>query len=299
MTLDGTTTRAPSTLRLYAWLQLGVVVALLAAVYHRTAATLWTTWTTNDNYSHGPLVPLASLALVWLDRGRLARLPVRPDTRGLWLVLTACLLQILGMRADVFALEGWSMVAMIYGLVWTFLGGALVRALAFPIGFLAFMLTFPPFFINTLSFGLKEITVRISTRIAEWLGVALQRNGMLIVLGSGEFRIENPCSGLRSLLTLLATGALFAYFQPGGFLRRVCLFVSAVPIAMAANAVRITWLLVVGHYQGVEKAHRLHDASGILVYALALAGLFAVRARLAPRIAPAAALAAGVPRSEA
>ena len=168
------------------------------------------------------------------------------------------------------------MVAMVYGLVWTFLGGAFVRALAFPIGFLAFMLTFPPFVINTLSFGLKEITVRISTRIAEWLGVALQRNGML---------------------TLLATGALFAYFQPGGILRRALLFLSAVPIAMAANAVRITWLLVVGHYQGVEKAHRLHDASGILVYALALAGLFAVRALLAPRMAGGEARAAGVPRS--
>jgi exosortase len=296
MTLDGTTTRAPS-VRLRAWLQLGVVAALLAAVYHRTAATLWTTWTTNDNYSHGPLVPLASLVLVWLDRERLARLPVRPDTRGLWLVLAACILQILGMRADVFALEGWSMIAMIYGLVWTFLGGAFVRALAFPIGFLAFMLTFPPFVINTLSFGLKEITVRISTRIAEWLGVALQRNGMLIVLGSGEFRIENPCSGLRSLLTLLATGALFAYFQPGGILRRALLFLSAVPIAMVANAVRITWLLVVGHYQGVEKAHRLHDASGILVYAFALAGLFAVRALLAPRAARGEARVAGVPRS--
>jgi exosortase len=283
MTLDGTTTRAPSTVRLAAWLQLGVVLALLAAVYHRTAGTLWTTWTTNDNYSHGPLVPLASLGLVWLDRARLTRLSVRPDGRGLLLIAAACALQVLGMRADVFALEGWSLVVMLFGLVWTFLGSVFVQALAFPIGFLAFMLTFPPFVINTLSFGLKEITVRLSTRIAEWLGVALQRNGMVIVLDSGEFRIENPCSGLRSLLTLLATGALFAHFQPGGWPRRALLFLSAVPIAMAANAVRITGLLVVGHYQGVEKAHRLHDASGILVYALALLGLFAVRAILAPR----------------
>jgi len=289
MTLDGTTTPAPSMVRTSAWLQLGVVLVLVAAVYHRTAETLWTTWTTNDNYSHGPLVPLAALGLVWLDRARLARLDARPDARGLALLLVACTLQILGMRADVFALEGWSIVVMVYGLVWTFLGVAFVRALAFPIGFLAFMLTFPPFVINTLSFALKEVTVRISTHVAEWLGVSLQRSGMVIVLESGEFRVENPCSGLRSLLTLLATGALFAYLLPGGLVRRLLLFLAAVPIAMAANAVRITWLLVVGHYEGVEKAHRLHDASGYLVYALALGGLFALRAVLLPKRREAAA----------
>ncbi|HYM80510.1 MAG TPA: exosortase/archaeosortase family protein [Candidatus Limnocylindria bacterium] len=282
MTLD-TTALERRPLGLLVWVQAGLVAALLVAVYHRTAATLWMTWTTNDNYSHGPLVPLVSAWLAWMDRERLRRLPVAADNRGLVLVALACGLQVFGMRGDVFALEGYSWLAMAYGLSWAFLGAAWTRALAFPIGFMAFMLTFPPFVMNQLSFALKEITVRISAWLAEGLGVTLQRSGMIIYLLTGELRIENPCSGLRSLLTLLATGAVFAYLQPGGVVPRVALLLGAVPVAMIANALRIAGLMVVGHFHSVEKATRFHDLSGYAVYAIALCGLFGLRAVLLPR----------------
>lgn len=265
------------------WLRAALVLALLGLIYHRTAATLWTTWTTNDNYSHGPLVPLASLWLAWLQRGRLSRLPRVGDARGLVLVAAGGAMMVLGMRADVFALEGYSLLATVYGLVWTFCGLAWTRVLAFPIGFLAFMLTFPPFVMNQLSFALKEVTVRLSTLLAESLGAVLRRSGMILYLQTGELRIENPCSGLRSLLTLLGTGALFAYLQPGGWGPRLALLGLAVPIAMLANAARIATLILVGHYASVEAAHRIHDVSGYAVYAVALAGLFTARALLRPR----------------
>ena len=74
------------------------------------------------------------------------------------------------------------------------------------------------------------------------------------MLAGGELRIENPCSGLRSLLALLATGALFASLQPAGWWRRVLLVLLAVPIAMAGNALRITLLVLVAHYVGVKQA---------------------------------------------
>jgi exosortase len=260
-----------------------LVLGLVGLIYHRTAATLWTTWTTNDNYSHGPLVPLATLWLAWLQRDRLRRLPLAGDPRGLFLVALAGVMMVLGMRADVFALEGYSLLAMVFGLVWTFCGRGWMRALAFPIAFLGFMLTFPPIVMNQLSFALKEVTVRLSTTLAESLGAVLRRSGMILYLQTGELRIENPCSGLRSLLTLLATGAMFAYVQPGGWGPRLALLALAVPIAMLANAARIATLILVGHYASVERAHRIHDVSGYAVYAVALAGLFTARALLRPR----------------
>ncbi len=261
-----------------------LLAALLVAVYHRTLGELWSTWTTNDNYSHGPLVPVAAAVLAWRSRRALAAAPLEPDARGLLLLGLGCALQVLGIRADVFALQGYSMLAVLFGLSLIFLGGAATRALAFPLGFLVFMLTFPPLLMNQASYALKEITVRLSTRAAESLGVTLQRSGMTIYLQSGELRIENPCSGLRSLLALLATGAVFAHLQPGAWWRRAALFVSAVPIAMAGNALRITLLLVVGHYLDVRRAAGgFHQWSGYLIYAVALAGLLLVRALLLPR----------------
>jgi len=268
----------------FPWAAAALLALLLALVYHRTALHLAEVWRTNDSYSHGPLVPLVALALAWRSRARLTAAPHRPDARGLAIVALACAMLVIGMRSDVFTIEGWSMVVMAFGLSLTFLGPARTRVLAFPIAYLGFMLTFPPVLVNQLSFALKEVTVAVSTRIAEALGVLLRRDGMSLFVAGGELRVENPCSGLRSLIALLATGAVFAYLQPGAAWRRALLLVAAVPVAMVANIVRITLLLLVAHYVGIRQATgRFHDWSGIVLYAVALGGLLLVRRLLRPR----------------
>jgi exosortase len=261
-----------------------LVALLLGFVYHRTAAGLWTIWTTNDNYSHGPLVPVVSLALVASRRERLRVLPRAGDWRGLVLVALACALQVLGARADVFTLQGWSFVAMLFGLALALLGGPLTRSLALPIGYLVFMLTFPPFVMNRLSFALKEVAVQVAAHASEVLGVTLQRSGMTLWLAGGALEIENPCSGLRSLLAMLATGVLLASLLPSGWWRRALLVLLAVPVAIAGNALRITLLVLMAHYVGIKQAlGTFHDVSGYLTYGLSLAGLLAAWALLQPR----------------
>jgi exosortase len=269
-----------------AWLGVLAVAAVLVVVYHRTGAELWRTWMNDENYSHGPLVPLVSAAFAWRSRARLAAAAQAPDARGLVLVAVACLLQVAGMRSDVFALETYSMLVMAFGLSLTFLGLARSRVLAFPLGYLAFMMIFPPFLVLNLSYALKEFTVGVATHVAEALGVVLQRSGMTLYLATGEIRVENPCSGLRSLVALLATGAVFAALQPGAPWRRVILFLAAVPLAVVGNAARIALVVLVGHYGDVRTATgAFHDQSGYVVYALALLGMLALRAALTPRSA--------------
>lgn len=265
------------------WAAGAALAGLLAAIYHRAAGTLWDTWTTNDTYSHGPLVPLVSLAMVWLARGRLRALPRRPDARGVLLVAAGCALHVVGVRADVFALQGWSLLPMLFGLALAFLGPAWARALAFPIAFLGFMLTFPPLVVNQLSFALKEVAVTLSAAAAEALGAVIRRQGMTLYLAGGELRIEHPCSGLRSLLALVATGTLLARITPGGAARRVALAALSVPAALLANAVRLAAVILVAHYGSVETAAgTFHDVSGYLVYALALGLLLLARRALMP-----------------
>ncbi len=270
--------------RAVAYASAALVALLLGLIYHRTATGLWTIWTTNDNYSHGPLVPLASLALVVSRRGRLRALPREGDWRGLALVAFACALQVLGVRSDVFTMQGWSFVVVLFGLSLALLGGPLTRSLAFPIGYLVFMLTFPPILMNQLSFALKEVAVRVAAHASEALGVTLQRSGMTLWLAGGALEIENPCSGLRSLLAMLATGALLASLLSSGWWRRALLVLLAVPMAIAGNALRLTLLVLMAHYVGIKQALGMfHDVSGYLTYGLSLAGLLAVWALLQPR----------------
>ena len=270
--------------RAFAWVRAGVVAALVALAWHRTLAMLWETWSTNDNYSHGPLIPATSLVLVWLRRDRLRALAVRPDARGLALVALGCAMQIVGVRADVFALQCWALIPLLFGLSLAFLGVAVTRMLAFPIGYLGFMLTFPPVVMNTLSFALKEVSVSASVAVAKVLGVVLERDGMSIHLASGELRVENPCSGLRSLLALLATGTLFAYFQKGGGWRRATVLLAATPIALLGNVARLVLVILAAERRGVMWASgTFHDLTGYVVYAVALAALLGLRKLLTPR----------------
>lgn len=263
--------------------QAGVLLALLVLVHHRTFGSLWTTWSTNDNYSHGPLVPLTAAVMVFLRWSKFVALPIAPDARGLGLIALACAMQVVGVRADLFALQCWSLLPLLFGASLTFLGRARTHMLAFPIAYLAFMLTFPPFVMNQLSYGLKEIAMAIATRGAEWLGVTLQRSGMSLFLVSGELRVENPCSGLRSLLALLATATMFAYFQPGGMARRATMMLGAIPIAILGNAARLLLLIVAAHYRSVDWATGVfHDVTGYVMYAVALAGLLLLRSLLTP-----------------
>lgn len=267
-----------------AWLQAAVLVVLAVFVHHRTFAGLWTTWSTNDNYSHGPLVPLTAGVLVFMRWGKLQALPITSEPLGLVLIALACAMQVVGVRADLFALQGWSLLPLLFGASLAFLGRARTHMLAFPIAYLAFMLTFPPVLMNQLSYGLKEIAMAGATQGAEWLGVTLHRSGMSLFLVSGELRVENPCSGLRSLLALLATATMFAYFQPGGMARRATMMLGAIPIAILGNAARLLLLIVAAHYRSVEWATgAFHDVTGYVMYAVALVALLMLRSLLRPR----------------
>src|SRR5690349_8609029 len=193
---------APS--RAAAWAAGVSVVLLVAAIYPRAAVELARIWRTNENYSHGPLVPFVSLWLVWRDRRALRAAPRAADSRGLLLVALACALDVAGVRGDVLALQTWSFPLLLAGLTWTFFGTAVLARLRFPIGFLFFLCTFPPIVVNQLSYALKDVALRLAARAAIASGVALQRSGMTLELLTGELRVENPCSGLRSLIALLA-----------------------------------------------------------------------------------------------
>lgn len=257
----------------------GIVVALLVVlVFHGTFATLWRTWMTSPNYSHGFLIPPVVLFLFWTQRKSFLEAAGRGTSWGLAIVAAGLVGHIVSIRAGVFMTQGYSFVLLLFGLTALFYGRRAVGALWFPLGYLVFMLPMPPVLMNGISFRLKVFAARTGSAIAQRIGIPLVRSGMTIHMPGGSLRIADPCAGLRSLIALVALGALFAWFSKGSTWKRLVLFLCAVPLAVFANILRISLLCFVANLWGVDAALGFfHDFSGLFLFIVAFAGLAIVR----------------------
>jgi exosortase len=199
---------------------------------------------------------------------------------GLPLVALGLAVHVLGIRGDVTMLQGYGFLAILAGLVLHLAGWAWLRALAFPLAFLVFMLPWPPFLMNQISFELKSLASHTSGIVLDGLGIPVVRQGAILYLTTGPLAVENPCSGLRSLLALLALGTLMARMGTVPVWKRVALFAAAWPVALAANVARIVGLGLVATFVSLEVAvGTAHDVSGYLLFVVAL-GLLEIFRRL-------------------
>ncbi len=258
---------------------LGIVVAaLVALVYWRVFPTLWRTWMHSPNYSHGHLIPPISAFLLWHARRRFVDAAGPGTAWGILLVALALIAHVVSIRAGIFMTQGYSLVLLLFGLSLILFGGRATRAVWFPLGYLIFMLPMPAILSNVLSFRLKEFAADVGSAVAVRMGIPLARSGLTIHVASGSLRIADPCSGLRSLIALVALGALFAYLTRGPVWKRLLLFAAAVPLAVLGNIARIASLCAVAHVWSVETAlGYFHDVSGVLLFLFAFIGLVVVR----------------------
>jgi len=255
-----------------------VVAALIAVAYRQVFATLLRTWESNPDYSHGYIIPPIAVFLFWREWKRFVSEISRGTLWGVVLIVAALAAYLVSIRAGVFMTQGYSFVLLLFGVSLFIFGGRATSRVWFPIAYLVFMLPIPPFLLHVVSFQLKVFAARSGSAIAFKLGVPLVRSGMTIHLPAGSLRIANPCSGLRSLIALVALGALFAYLTRGSLWKRVVLFLSAVPLAVGANMLRIAVLCIVASAFGIDAALGFfHDFSGFLLFVVAFVGLLVVR----------------------
>jgi len=272
---------APGRARPGVWLGALLVLALVAVAYAPTFHTLARTWTHNDNYSHGLIIPPITLFLLWMRRDALRSAPREPSALGLPLVALGLLIHVAGIRGDLTMVQGHSFVLVALGLILHFFGRRVTRLALFPVAYLVFMSPFPPVFADELSFRLKLWVISGSLRAVSAMGIPVVREGMTLHLPVGAVSIEDPCSGLRSLIALLALATLIAAFSRAGAIRRSVLVLTAIPVAMVANFIRITLIVLASNYLGLAIGTGVvHDISGYVLFAVGIAGLFAVKAVL-------------------
>jgi len=227
-------------------------------------------------YSHGWLVPLASAWLIWQRRDALKRLTPCPSYAGLGLLIASVTVHVLATWWRVHWLSGLAMLGSVWGLVWTLWGRAVLQALRAPLFFLLFMVPLPSILLIATSFRLKLIAASLATHLLPFLGIAAHQAGSMIQVPGVSIVIDDACSGLRSLITLIALSTLWTTFLPPSVKRwqRWTIIASSIPIALAANMVRILLLVLLAAIYGPQVASGfIHFGSGVVVFGVALASL--------------------------
>jgi exosortase A len=253
--------------RLVGW---GLAAVGFGLAYAGTLKILIDVWRHNPNYSHGFLIPPVAAWLLWRDRAALREATSPGSWLGIVLLLAAVLVQFVGLRGDVATLQGLSLILALAGVILQLQGSRFFRRAAFAIAFLIFMIPTLPLFMNTLSFKLKVLAARGAIAVSHALGVMVQRDGVNLVFPGGVLSVENACSGLRSLVALMALGALFAYLAQGSIWKRIALFALALPIAVLANVLRISALCIYAGLGSVQGAAGLfHEVGGFALFGIA------------------------------
>ncbi|MDF1552140.1 MAG: exosortase [Deferrisomatales bacterium] len=257
-----------------------MLLGAVAALYSGVVPPMVQDWLQDENYSHGILVPLISGYVLWTRRVALAE-AAREGDSSLWSGLALCVgslgLLIVGRAGAELFLQRFSLVTLLWGGVWWLWGWGTVRVAAFPLGFLLFMVPLPYLVYDAVAFPLKLFAARIATESLFYLGVPVFREGNIIHLASQTLEVADACSGIRSLLSLLALGVVYAYFTETVQWKRGLIVLSTVPIAIAANAFRVAGTGVLTHYVSPQAAEGFfHTFSGWLVFVVAFVLLFLV-----------------------
>lgn len=221
-------------------------------------------------YGHGPLVPVVVAWMLWRDRATLAQVARAPSYGGLWLLVPALLVTAVGHLEDIKVLQNLSLLLSLYGMAWCLFGRrALLRAWV-PALFLIFMVPLPGFVIDRMTFGLKMLAAKLSVLSIHAAGIPAILDGGTIHLAETDVLVDDVCSGLKTMVALIGFSVVFAYLQATR-LKAALILVLAVPVSIVANVIRILilcWFAAVGNAAAFEGP--LHEATGLLVYVLAL-----------------------------
>lgn len=256
----------------------------LLAVALATAALVWPAfahalevWSTVSEFSFGYFIPPVSLGLVWWHRQALRRAIGPGAPAGLPIVLGALAVYLVAQRVGINALAGLAVIPLLWGMVVYLWGWGAWRVLAFPIGYLAFGLGLYRGLLGSVGFAMQGVTATGAALFGRALGLPVVQDGLVLRVGGYSFIVAEACSGMSSLVSLLALAAVWTHFVQASLAARLTVLLSVLPLVLLANITRVALVLQVAAWFGQDAALGYYEgASNLVLFGLALAGLVIV-----------------------
>jgi exosortase len=264
---------ASAPFRFLTWRQtwrLAVVVGCLLLAYAPVLAHLLRQWWDEPDYSHGFIVPVFALWVLWERRDELRSIAPRPHWAGLAVIVLSLVLLVLGTFGAELFLQRISLPLLIAGLVLWFRGWPTLRASAFPLLVLLLAIPFPGVIYFQIVFPLQILASRLATWFLHAIDLfPVLREGNVIVLSNTRLEVAEACSGVRSLLSLLTIAVIYSYIAERRVLVRWLLCLLVVPIAIAGNAGRVVFAACSAEMAGASAVEGWgHFLSGIFLFFL-------------------------------
>jgi exosortase len=252
-----------------------LVAAELVALYGPTVAWLWERWTLSVwHHAHGLLILPVVAYFVRQELEDVRHLPRSSSALGFLIVVPALALRALDAGMHTQLLSAVSLVLLLPGLSLLLIGKARTSRIAFPLAFLAFALPIPLALTEELHWQLRLIATAATSTVVPMLGIPMFVEGTTLHMASGALQVADACSGFSTLYAAIAVACLTAYSTQSTS-RRVLVMLSAAPLAIAANVLRVISLvlLVVWKGEGILETF-VHPLSGMMTFALALPVIF-------------------------
>ncbi len=235
------------------------------------------------DYTHAYFILPLSLLIVWLKRHEISVIARNEATRQsrptsyilhLTLLILGLAMFTFGWRWDYLFISTLSLIPLLFGICLFLYNKDLAKTLAFPILYLLLLVPIPIGVLDNITLPMRYAASVLSAHILTAMQYDIVREGLLINMGGHEIFMGAPCSGFRSLITMMSLGLVYIYFNKGKLSKNLILFVSIFPLALIGNLVRIIALCLITFYFGEEAGQGFfHDFSGIVMFLIIILGL--------------------------
>jgi exosortase len=256
---------------LYVLLAVMFIVAFFPALH-----SLVGTWYGSEENAYGLAILPASIYFIWRSKSKWLAQPARNTKLGAFAIIVSMGVYLFGQFAEISTLSYLSLVGAIWSIVLYLFGWAIFKCLIFPLSILLLMVPIPSQFYSMMTVPLQLFVSYVSAEIIETLGIPIYREGNVLHLTGRTFAVVQACSGLRSLMALITLCVIFGHLALRMNLLRTVLVLTAIPVALAVNIVRV--VLMVGAYSAIKadlSYGTTHTIFGVLIFILAIIMVYA------------------------
>jgi exosortase len=254
------------------WPSLAWFGGLLVLCYFTVLKAMVNVWSTNEDMGHGFFVPAIAAYITWQRRADILKaVSDRPNQLGLVVILWGALQLYLGTLGAELFLQRTAFVITLAGVILFLCGMRVFKIVLFPLVLLFFMVPLPAVIYNQITFPLQMFASRVAETTLGLMTIPVLRDGNILELANQRLNVVEACSGIRSLLSLTFLGLVYAYFFDTKPWMRWVLFLLTIPIAIIANAGRVTVTGLIWQYKPEWAQGFYHTMEGWIIFVVAMA----------------------------